>query len=394
MHSQLRVHLLVKGIELTKGVGPMKDMITHEYYDKYKVMAVRDDMYLKKMPDTSATAYVGFMYDYEAFKVIQSENRIELPLLSKKGGLGIPEYEITPLFQYLIDNIEPSLREQLRRYNHQRLPAQTDFQQRQQVKRSVDPIPQSHNEPAILDKPSSRLRDSSPRHNYERRENRRSYHEERVRSRSRSKRRSSRRSESNRRPRHESEYGGPYSRGRKDDRSGPSISYSNSRSYSRDSRKPREHISQYRHSPNRKYSEEYHETHRSAEGRHHLPYDRPYDYRSPRHRSRSPKYQSRIGDYSGSDGYPCYIFGIPFDARHEDIIHEFSKKNWSFSKNIEFSKNGKSIKMYHLIEDEKGIKCDYAKINMGNKDSAERLAVEGIEVFSHPLLVIQARENV
>ena len=51
----------------------MKDIIVQEYYDKYKVKVVKEDMYLKKLPDGSATAYVGFRYDYEAYKVITSE---------------------------------------------------------------------------------------------------------------------------------------------------------------------------------------------------------------------------------------------------------------------------------------------------------------------------------
>ena len=116
LFSQLRVHILVKGIQLIKGVNTMKDIIVQEYYDKYKVKVVKEDMYLKKLPDGSATAYVGFRYDYEAYKVITSENIIQLPLIDLHGDKGTPKYEITELYRHFLKSSEGLLKEQMRRF--------------------------------------------------------------------------------------------------------------------------------------------------------------------------------------------------------------------------------------------------------------------------------------
>jgi len=115
--SDLRVHFLIKGILLTKGIGTMKELICQEFDQKYGIRPIKEDIYLKKCSNGSMTAYVGFLHDYEAYKVLTSEARIQLPLVGKKGEIGIPQCEITELFKVLLTKIEPELKKQVSKMN-------------------------------------------------------------------------------------------------------------------------------------------------------------------------------------------------------------------------------------------------------------------------------------
>lgn len=110
--SDLRVHFLIKGILLTKGIGTMKELICQEFEQKYGIRPIKEDIYLKKCANGSMTAYVGFWHDYEAYKVLTSEARIQLPLVGRKGETGAPQCEVTELFRLLLAKLEPELRRQ------------------------------------------------------------------------------------------------------------------------------------------------------------------------------------------------------------------------------------------------------------------------------------------
>lgn len=114
LFSQLRVHLVLKGIHASKGVEAMKELIAGEYERRYGVNAV--NVYIRRHVDSSATVYVGFRYDYEAYKVISAPNTLELPLAEKKGDRGTPVYEITDLFNYLLSKMRAVLQEQAKKY--------------------------------------------------------------------------------------------------------------------------------------------------------------------------------------------------------------------------------------------------------------------------------------
>ena len=114
LFSQLRVHIILKGLLVSKEPEANKDLVIREYGTKYGVEVT--NAYFKRQPDGSATAYVGFKYDYEAFKVITNKNMVEFPLVTKKGERGTPEYEVTELFNFWMGKTEALLDEQMRRY--------------------------------------------------------------------------------------------------------------------------------------------------------------------------------------------------------------------------------------------------------------------------------------
>jgi hypothetical protein len=91
----------------------MKELICQEFDQKYGIRPIKEDIYLKKCSNGSMTAYVGFLHDHEAYKVLTSEARIQLPLVGKKGETGIPQCEITELFKVLLTKIEPELKKQV-----------------------------------------------------------------------------------------------------------------------------------------------------------------------------------------------------------------------------------------------------------------------------------------
>lgn len=228
MLSQIRVHVLLKGIKPNRGMGSMKEMIAREYFKKAGVKAAREktknkdlEIYLKNMPDGSVTAHVGFEHDYEGYKVATSKISLELPLLSKGGGLGNPECEITELFKYLISKSESALKEQMQQWERKPRTAYTPRRQFVSIpRRGGYAGPQSradngndpyHREHSHSHKEHERSESAERRHHAEYRRDSRSHDKSqppRSRSRSRSgeRRRAPRRSEEEKAPRDHEKY--------------------------------------------------------------------------------------------------------------------------------------------------------------------------------------------
>jgi len=91
----------------------MKESICKEFENKYGVFPVKEDMYLKECKDGSVTCYIGFRYDYEAYKVLTSDVKIQMPIAAKGGEYGTPLCEITDLFRFYLSTHENELKEML-----------------------------------------------------------------------------------------------------------------------------------------------------------------------------------------------------------------------------------------------------------------------------------------
>ena len=365
--SQLRVHVMVKGIQLTRGIGTMKEMISREFHKKYGVQPITEEIYLKKNSSASATAYVGFQYDYEAYKVVSNPVTIELPLIDKKGETGVPECEIPTLFKYFLDKNEVTLREQLQKYAH----PSGDYKRRPIERRSPQRFAryEQYNRASRTDsyhapKGSANLSTDSGRKGKE-------YHEFRRSSHSRSRRDHS---HSSRPCSHSRDYGKHRSGSRHDGRS-RSRSRSVHRYHSGSRGSPRREQYQ-RYEENR--GNEYHNRNIPSEQTRYSSYNKERSYNKSRSRSHErvpenyrPRERSHEASYSRYESekprlipereyYPratesqkrfdeakdqtndiyCYFLGIPLEGNDLQIKQELDRRKLPYPKQLSFTKRG------------------------------------------------------
>jgi len=397
LFSQLRYHIIVKNL-YGRSIDNMREDLAEEY--RRKLNARAKNIFIKLADATvagssnnGACAYVGFQYDYEAFKVINSGNKIDVPLYSKQGERGTPDFLVTDMFNYLIQKVGPILEQQARaRMGGERKKSISDEKHDFKEKPLEEEYKKGHN----LERQSeSERRRKSPHEIYASPQHEKYYHH---RSRSREEKSKSRspirksqiyekRSPPHSEHRSDRHFGGqkeksPMKYQRKYSRS-RSISYSRSprREKFEHSRSPHEMpIRQYSRSHSReeyqkrgepmktrrpdehyeKYEQKYRSHSRSRSGSNRpLREFRPKESSKDFHEDRRAKQHHFSDSPPASNNYPqntqqleegeipskyvnktCYVFGIPYKTTIEDISKEISRRGLYPPKSIDTLKKG------------------------------------------------------
>jgi len=114
LFSQLRYHVILKGLELGN-IEAMRAQLADKYMQEFNVNA--KNIFIKRMEGGRfANAYIGFQYDYEAYKILKQGSVIKMSLAELKGGIGTPKLEVTELFDYLIKKNEEIIKQQMVKY--------------------------------------------------------------------------------------------------------------------------------------------------------------------------------------------------------------------------------------------------------------------------------------
>lgn len=386
LFSQLRSHIILKGLEF-RGIDGMKTKLADEYMQQYNINA--KNIYIKKYEGgIAADAYIGFSYDYEGYKILKEGNKIQVPLVDKKGGLGIPNFQVNELFDYLIKKNEGIIKQQMEKYQNMSRRGTVQFRN-EKYERTEDRDYDQRKHNAYHRKSESRDYDRRRFENIERR-----YYSPK------------------RSPSHS------YSRGHSQsierqrkvfipDRPKDELYRSNYRERSNSSEYRRS-----RYSPREFRRQDYNKYERSTSR---SPYKRQrsrstsyergrkrYEYKpsdSPRRsfnlkeRQTNPDYippaQLEEGeiDTNKSSSKTCYALGIPINATKDDVLHELSCQNLPLPKQLRFFKKGN---LRPMLEDG----CDYLRMDYERQDYIDDLLKSNFKVLGHCTLLIQCESEV
>lgn len=341
LFSQLRYHIILKGLEL-RNIEAMKGQLTDKFLQQFKANV--KNIFIKRIKGgQSANAYIGFQYDYEAYKVLKQGASIKMALSDLRGGLGIPEQKATELFAYLIKKNEEIIRQQAQKYQAMRQRSPSDSSREKRSKMSV--------------------KEYRPQDTYRReRSNSRSSHRRhssisRRRSRSAEKYRKVFVPESNTR---ESRHDRSSSRRRKD-----------SSDYERDSRS----------SSSRSIS-------RGKNKRVFEPSSKSFNVKEKSQGySISQLEEGEIISKKAAGSRLCYAYGIPFKTTTNDVLDELKHRGLTLPKDMEFIKQG------NLMSDvDNG--NNYLRMKFDKQDYIKELMRKEVKILGQYILIIQCEHEV